>query len=59
MAWTSSNESKVPSLSTGPRRRALGLRPANRMEHLQRMKSDGHGQYREVVDEKEVIRLSA
>ena len=29
------------------------------MEHLQQQKSDGHGQYREVTDEKEVIRLSA
>ncbi|PIL37081.1 hypothetical protein GSI_00773 [Ganoderma sinense ZZ0214-1] len=29
------------------------------MEQLQKMKSDGHGQYREVADEKEVIRLSA
>ncbi|KAM5540440.1 hypothetical protein V8D89_005898 [Ganoderma adspersum] len=29
------------------------------MEQLQRMKGDGHGQYREVADEKEVIRLSA
>ena len=29
------------------------------MEQLQQMKSDGHGQYREVTDEKEVIRLSA
>ncbi|KAH9943503.1 GTPase inhibitor [Epithele typhae] len=29
------------------------------MEHLQQMKSDGFGQYREVTDEKEVIRLTA
>ncbi|KAI0353586.1 GTPase inhibitor [Trametes cingulata] len=29
------------------------------MEQLQQMKNDGHGQYREVTDEKEVIRLSA
>ncbi|RPD67237.1 GTPase inhibitor [Lentinus tigrinus ALCF2SS1-7] len=29
------------------------------MEHLQQQKRDGHGQYREVTDEKEVIRLSA
>ncbi|KAH9899945.1 thioredoxin-like protein [Cubamyces lactineus] len=29
------------------------------MEQLQQKKSDGHGQYREVTDEKEVIRLSA
>ncbi|KAI0327105.1 thioredoxin-like protein [Cubamyces sp. BRFM 1775] len=29
------------------------------MELLQQKKSDGHGQYREVTDEKEVIRLSA
>ncbi|KAI9001085.1 GTPase inhibitor [Trametes punicea] len=29
------------------------------MERLQQMKNDGHGQYREVTDEKEVIRLSA
>ncbi|KAI0650740.1 thioredoxin-like protein [Trametes meyenii] len=29
------------------------------MEQLQQAKSDGHGQYREVTDEKEVIRLSA
>ncbi|KAI0832345.1 thioredoxin-like protein [Trametes gibbosa] len=29
------------------------------MEDLQRKKSDGHGQYREITDEKEVMRLSA
>ncbi|KAI0638110.1 GTPase inhibitor [Trametes polyzona] len=29
------------------------------MQQLQQKKSDGHGQYREVTDEKEVLRLSA
>ncbi|KAI1795163.1 GTPase inhibitor [Ganoderma leucocontextum] len=29
------------------------------IEQLQKMKSDGHGLYREVTDEKEVVRLSA
>ncbi|KAH9853552.1 thioredoxin-like protein [Lenzites betulinus] len=29
------------------------------MEDLQRKKGDGHGQYREITDEKEVMRLSA
>ncbi|KAI0719629.1 GTPase inhibitor [Cerioporus squamosus] len=29
------------------------------MDHLQQQKRDGHGQYREVTDEKEVVRLSA
>ncbi|OBZ70269.1 Thioredoxin domain-containing protein plp1 [Grifola frondosa] len=30
-----------------------------RMERLQQMKSDGHGRYEEITDEKEVIRISA
>lgn len=30
-----------------------------RMELLQQRKKDGHGQYLEIMDEKEVIRLSA
>ena len=64
MAWSSSNESKVPLCSADP----LWLCPpadlcpvggTRRMEQLQNMKSVGHGQYREVTDEKEVIRLSA
>ena len=29
------------------------------MSQLQQMKADGYGQYREITDEKEVIRLSA
>ena len=29
------------------------------MDYLQQMKRDGNGQYREVTDEKEVMRLSA
>lgn len=32
---------------------------SNRMQQMQQMKSDGHGQYREITDEKEVVRLSA
>ncbi len=52
----------MPSLSTtnrAARGHALGSRSAHRVEQLQKMKSDGHGQYREVTDEKEVVRLSA
>ena len=63
-AWSSSNESKVPLCSTDPSRPSRLANPyvavrARRMEQLQNMKSVGHGQYREVTDEKEVIRLSA
>lgn len=45
--------------AVSPSRASLTCHPRSRMQRLQEMKSSGHGRYEEIVDEKDVIRVTA